>query len=183
MHLLGIYFIIHPYDSHSKTSRSIFIRQERYMALCSHTTGVPQLPPRSILQNQGKSQDQSLGGLASHGGPVEIKSTHRYTGPSFHLRLLLLINRLYLVFHKTQKLYTKILSCLPTNDLHIQRHLETSQVVLHVYVGKNNVFSHNHQFFRSLDAEDSTQGQRNRDNVYVLETTEEQRRLYNLLRY
>ena len=48
---------------------------------------------------------------------------------------------------------------------------------------KNNVFSHNRQFFRSLDAEDSTQGQRNRDNEYVLETTEEQRRLYNLLRY
>ena len=38
-------------------------------------------------------------------------------------------------------------------------------------------------FSRSMDADKTEEEQKKRDNEYILETTEEQRRLYNLIQY
>ena len=38
-------------------------------------------------------------------------------------------------------------------------------------------------YSRSMDADKTEDEQNKRDNEYILETTEEQRRLYNLIRY
>jgi hypothetical protein len=45
--------------------------------------------------------------------------TDRYTWQNFRLQFLHLVNRLCTVIHKTQKLYTKVLSCVTVGEFFV----------------------------------------------------------------